>query len=164
MVIVRPSNNYGPHQHVEKMMPLFATNALLGLPVPLYGDGRNVRYWLHVEDNCRAIRMLAEGGEPGEVYNVGGGNERENIEVTRRILDALGKPHTLIQPVQDRIGHDRRYSLDSTKVRSLGWSPEVPFEGGLEKTVRWYRDNEWWWAKLRDEEFRRYYQRQYTKR
>jgi dTDP-glucose 4,6-dehydratase len=164
VVIVRPSNNYGPYQHVEKLVPLHATNALLDLPVPLYGDGRNVRDWLFVEDNCRAIALLAERGLPGEVYNVGGGNERPNLEVTERILDLLGKPRSLIRPVKDRVGHDRRYSLDSSKLRSLGFKPETPFEEGLERTVRWYRDNDWWWRRLRDAEFGAYYERQYELR
>jgi len=148
VVIVRPSNNYGPFQHAEKFIPLFVTNALLDRPVPLYGDGQNVRDWLHVEDNCRAIARLADVGEAGEVYNVCGGNERPNID----------------QPVQDRVGHDRRYSVTDAKLRALGWRPEVEFERGLEETVRWYRDNESWWRKVRDASFEAYYQRQYVER
>ena len=164
VVIVRPSNNYGPAQHVEKMVPLFTTNALTDRPLPLYGDGRNVRDWLFVEDNCRAIDLLVDKGVPGEVYNVAGGNERENLEVTERILDHLGKPRSLIRPTKDRVGHDRRYSLDGSKLRALGFKPEVSFEDGLKRTVEWYRDNAWWWTKLRGAEFESYYQQQYEKR
>jgi len=166
VIVTRASNNYGPYQYPEKLIPLFATNALRDRPLPLYGDGRNVRDWLHVADHCHAILHLLRHGRPGEVYNIGGGNERENVEVTRRVLDLLGKPETLITPVADRVGHDRRYSLDAGKLRRLGWEPRVEFETGLEATVRWYADNEWWWRPIKDHdgEFARYYEQQYGHR
>jgi dTDP-glucose 4,6-dehydratase len=163
VVITRASNNYGPFQYPEKLIPLFVTNALRDEPLPLYGDGRNVRDWLHVLDHCGAILFLLEKGVDGEVYNIAGGNERENIAITREVLRLVGKPETLIHPVQDRIGHDRRYSLDASKLRALGWTPQVQFERGLETTVRWYVDNEAWWRPIKDHdgEFRRYYEEQY---
>ncbi|HVC18992.1 MAG TPA: dTDP-glucose 4,6-dehydratase [Vicinamibacterales bacterium] len=163
VVIVRPSNNYGPFQYPEKVIPLFITNAIDGLPLPLYGDGRNVRDWLHVGDNCRAIDLLIARGEPGEVYNIGGGNEVRNIDLTRRILALLDRPESLIRPVADRPGHDRRYCLDTTKLRGMGWTPQVPFDEGLKATVEWYRDNEWWWRPIKDEDpaYRAYYEAHY---
>jgi dTDP-glucose 4,6-dehydratase len=163
VIITRASNNYGPFQYPEKLIPLFVTNALRDEPLPLYGDGGNVRDWLHVSDHCRAILFLLEHGRPGDVYNVAGGNEMENAVVTRRILELLGKPETLIRPVADRVGHDRRYSLDATKLRRLGWVPEVDFSRGLADTVRWYEDNERWWRPIKDHdgEFRSYYREQY---
>ena len=166
VVISRASNNYGPYQYPEKLIPLFVTNALRDQPLPLYGDGRNVRDWLHVDDHCRAILHLLEHGEPGEVYNVGGGNERENLDVTRRVLEILGKSESLIRRVADRVGHDRRYSLDASKLQRLGWCPQVAFDVGLEATVRWYADNEWWWRPVKDHdgEFARYYEQQYGTR
>ena len=166
VVITRASNNYGPYQFPEKVIPLFVTNAVDGKPVPLYGDGRNVRDWLHVDDHCRAVDLLIERGVNGEVYNVGGGNDITNVELTHRILDGLGKPRTLIAPVADRPGHDRRYSLDTTKLRGLGWSPQVPFAEGLQHTIEWYRDNSWWWRPIKeqDEAFKAYYAAQYGSR
>jgi dTDP-glucose 4,6-dehydratase len=166
VVITRASNNYGPYQFPEKVIPLFVTNALDDRPVPLYGDGLNVRDWLHVRDHCRALDLIISGGTSGQVYNVGGGNEVANIDLTRRILSALDKPTTLIEPVPDRPGHDRRYSVDTSKLRTLGWSPEVPFESGLSETVDWYRNNEWWWRPIKDEDsaFRTYYEAQYGKK
>ena len=166
IVITRASNNYGPYQFPEKVIPLFATNAIDGQQVPLYGDGRNVRDWLHVDDHCRAVDRLIELGINGEVYNVGGGNDIMNVELTHRILDGLARPRTLIKPVADRPGHDRRYCLDTTKLRATGWAPQVPFAEGLQQTVEWYRDNEWWWRpiKERDPAFKAYYQAQYEKR
>jgi dTDP-glucose 4,6-dehydratase len=166
VVITRASNNYGPNQFPEKVIPLFITNALEGLPLPLYGDGLNERDWLHVADHCRAIDRLIEHGRPGEVYNVGGGNGIANIDLTRRILSLTGRPDSLISPVADRPGHDRRYSLDTTKLRSLGWRPETDFAQGLAATVAWYRDNEWWWRPIKNEDpaFRRYYEEQYGNR
>jgi dTDP-glucose 4,6-dehydratase len=163
VVITRASNNYGAYQYPEKLIPLFVTNALRDLPVPLYGDGRNVRDWLHVVDHCRAVLFLLEHGQPGEVYNIAGGNERENIEITRAILRILGKPESLIRPVEDRVGHDRRYSLDAGKLRGLGWRPTVEFDQGLASTVGWYVTNEWWWQPIKDHdgEFRRFYEEQY---
>ncbi|MGH9329663.1 MAG: dTDP-glucose 4,6-dehydratase [Vicinamibacterales bacterium] len=166
VVITRASNNYGPNQFPEKVIPLFITNAIDGRPVPLYGDGLNVRDWLHVGDHCRAIDVLIERGSPGEVYNVGGGTEIANTDLTHRILALLEQPESLIQRVADRPGHDRRYSLDSAKIRSLGWTPAVPFDEGLASTVTWYRENDWWWRpiKERDPAYREYYQAQYGTR
>jgi len=163
VVIARPSNNYGPYQFPEKVIPLFVTNALDGRTLPLYGDGSHVRDWLHVRDHCRALDLLLERGESGEVYNVGGGNEIRNVDLTRRILDLAGRPASLIEPVADRPGHDARYALDTTKLRRLGWSPEVPFEEGLKETVDWYRANEWWWRPIKDADpdFKAYYRSQY---
>jgi dTDP-glucose 4,6-dehydratase len=166
VVITRASNNYGPYQFPEKVIPLFVTNALDDIPVPLYGDGRNVRDWLHVDDHCRGVDLLIEKGQNGEVYNIGGGNEVQNVDLTHRILALVGKPASLIKPVQDRQGHDRRYCLDTTKLRSLGWSPRVAFEQGLASTVEWYRKNEWWWRPIKEQDpaFRAYYEAQYGKR
>ena len=163
VIITRASNNYGPRQFPEKLIPLFITNALDEYPLPLYGDGLNVRDWLHVEDHCRAIDLLVEHGLPGEVYNVGGGHELTNIDLTHRILATLDRPLSLIKPVDDRLGHDRRYSLNTTKLRGLGWEPRVSFDEGLAAVVDWYRTNEWWWRPIKDGDpaFRSYYQRQY---
>jgi dTDP-glucose 4,6-dehydratase len=166
VVIVRASNNYGPNQFPEKVIPLFITNAIDGRALPLYGDGLHVRDWLHVADHCRAIDRLIERGAPGEAYNVGGGQPIANVDLTRRILALLERPESLIERVADRPGHDRRYSLDSAKIRSLGWRPAVPFDEGLASTVAWYRENEWWWRpiKERDPAYREYYQAQYGTR
>jgi len=163
VIVTRASNNYGPYQFPEKIIPLFVTHALEGIPLPLYGDGMNVRDWLHVDDHCRAIDLLIEKGAPGETYNVGGGNEVPNLDLTRRILGLLGKPETLIRRVADRPGHDRRYSLDCARLRGLGWSPQVPFDAGLRATVEWYRANEAWWRPLKEANpaFREHYQRHY---
>jgi len=161
-VICRGSNNYGPRQYPEKLIPLMILNALHGDPLPVYGDGRQVRNWLHVEDFCGAIHTVLLRGRRGEVYNVGGPDETENIEVVRRIVELTGADPGLIQHVRDRPGHDRRYSLASDKLRSeLGWRPEVRFERGLREAVDWYRDNEWWWKPIRSGDYRDYYQRQY---
>ena len=141
IVIVRPSNNYGPFQFPEKVIPLFITNAIDERPLPLYGDGLNVRDWLHVSDHCRAIDVVLEKGSVGEVYNIGGGNHVPNIELTRRILELTARPDSLITLVTDRLGHDRRYALDSSKLNGLGWHPQIPFEDGLFDTVEWYRQN-----------------------
>jgi dTDP-glucose 4,6-dehydratase len=166
VLITRASNNYGSHQFPEKVIPLFVTNAIDDIPVPLYGDGRNVRDWLHVDDHCRAIDLLIDKGVDGEVYNIGGGNDVMNVDLTGRILAALDKPLSLIMPVADRPGHDRRYCLDTSKLRSLGWEPQVPFEDGLRTTVEWYRANEWWWRPIKEQDpaFRSYYQAQYERR
>jgi dTDP-glucose 4,6-dehydratase len=163
VIITRASNNYGPNQFPEKVIPLFVTNAIDDIPVPLYGDGLNERDWLHVGDHCRALDLLIAAGISGEVYNVGGGNHVRNIDLTRRILQLLGKGDALIRPVQDRPGHDRRYSLDTTKLRSLGWQPRVPFDDGLAETARWYRENEWWWRPIKEQDvqFKTYYRSQY---
>jgi dTDP-glucose 4,6-dehydratase len=164
VVVTRSSNNYGPFQYPEKVIPLFITNALEDRPLPLYGDGRNVRDWLHVLDNCTAIDLALRRGADGEVYNIGGGHEVENLALTHEILRLTGKPASLIRPVTDRPGHDRRYSLDCAKMRALGWSPRHPFATGLETTVRWYREHEAWWRPLKSGEFRAYYERQYGSR
>ncbi|HET7696530.1 MAG TPA: dTDP-glucose 4,6-dehydratase [Vicinamibacterales bacterium] len=166
VVITRASNNYGPNQFPEKIIPLFITNLIDDLAVPLYGDGLNERDWLHVDDHCRGIDLLIDKGISGEVYNIGGGNQVRNVDLTHRILALVGKPASLIRPVADRQGHDRRYSLDTAKLEALGWAPQVPFEEGLAETVRWYRDNEWWWRPIKNEDpaFRKYYQEQYGNR
>ena len=159
--ICRGSNNYGPYQYPEKLIPLMVLNALAGDRLPVYGDGLNVRNWLFVEDFGRAIGHVLEHGAPGEVYNVGGPDECPNIEVVRRILALCGRDESLIEYVPDRLGHDRRYSLSSDKVRALGWSAQMRFEQGLDRTVAWYRDNEAWWEPIRSGEYRDYYARQY---
>ena len=163
VIITRASNNYGARQFPEKVIPLFVTNAIDQLPVPLYGDGLNIRDWLHVEDHCRALDLLIARGENGEVYNVGGGNEVANLDLTHQILELLDRPRSLIQPVADRLGHDRRYSLDTTKLRTLGWRPQHTFLDGLRATVDWYRDNDWWWRPIKEASpaYRKYYQTQY---
>jgi dTDP-glucose 4,6-dehydratase len=161
VAITRSSNNFGPYQYPEKVVPLFITNALDDRPLPLYGDGRNVRDWLYVHDNCAAIDLVLHRGVAGEIYNVGGGHEIENVALTRQILQRLGKPDSLIQPVPDRPGHDRRYSLDSSKVRALGWSPRQHFDAALDATIAWYRANEAWWRPLKSGAFAVYYERQY---
>jgi dTDP-glucose 4,6-dehydratase len=159
--IVRGSNNYGPYQYPEKLIPLMILNALHGDPLPVYGDGLNVRNWIWVEDFGRAIGVALERGEPGEAYNAGGPDESTNIEVVRRILQLTGRDESLIEYVTDRPGHDRRYSLASEKLRALGWEPQVSFDEGIERTVAWYRDNAWWWEPIRSGEYRAYYERQY---
>ena len=163
VIITRSSNNFGPYQYPEKLIPLFITNALDGLPLPLYGDGKNVRDWLYVLDHCEAIDVVLHRGTPGEVYNIGAGNEKENIAVTRLILDHLGKPHSLIKPVPDRPGHDRRYSVSWEKIRNLGWQPRHRFEEALATTIDWYVKNEAWWRRIKEkqEAFQAYYRRQY---
>jgi dTDP-glucose 4,6-dehydratase len=164
VLITRSSNNFGPYQYPEKVIPLFVTNALDDKPLPLYGDGRNVRDWLYVHDNCTGIDLVLRKGGEGEVYNIGGGHEVENIVLTRQILQLTGKPETLIQPVKDRLGHDRRYSVDSHKVRQLGWTPRHRFGEALTATVAWYREHEAWWRPLKSGEFRAYYEKQYGHR
>ncbi len=166
VVITRASNNYGPYHFPEKVIPLFITNAIDNIPVPLYGDGLQERDWLHVTDHCRAVDLLIARGTPGEVYNVGGGNHIRNIDLTKRILALTGRTDALIQPVADRLGHDRRYSLDTSKLGSLGWRPHVSFDTGLAETVTWYRENEWWWRPIKENDpaFRAYYDAQYGRR
>ena len=166
VIITRASNNYGPYHFPEKVIPLFITNAIEDIPLPLYGDGLQERDWLHVLDHCRAIDLLLHAGTVGEVYNVGGGNHVKNLDLTRKILELVGKPESLIQSVADRPGHDRRYSLDTTKLRALGWRPEVAFDDGLRDTVAWYRRNDWWWRPIKsaDPAFRAYYDAQYGER
>ena len=166
VIVTRASNNYGPNQFPEKVIPLFITNAIDNQPLPLYGDGLNVRDWLHVDDHCRAIDLLVEKGRPGEVYNIGGGNDVRNLDLTHRILELCGRPPSLIRPVADRVGHDRRYALDTAKLQTLGWRPEVPFPEGLAATVDWYRRNEWWWRPIKEHDaaFQTYYRAQYGHR
>ena len=164
VLVTRSSNNFGPYQFPEKVIPLFVTNALEDRPVPLYGDGRNVRDWLYVLDNCEALDVVLRQGADGEIYNVGGGNEVENIALTREILRLTGKPETLIRPVADRPGHDRRYSLDCEKIRRLGWGPSHRFGDALAATVEWYRSHPEWWRPLKSGEFRAYYEKQYGSR
>ena len=148
VVITRSSNNYGPYQYPEKIIPLFVTNLLRGLNVPVYGEGKQIRDWLFVADNCEAIDIVSKKGINGEAYNIGGENELKNIELTRNILKILNKPETMIDYVPDRLGHDFRYSLDCSKIKKLGWLPKTKFEDGLKKTVEWYVNNEWWWKPL----------------
>lgn len=166
VVIGRASNNYGPRQYPEKVIPLFVTNAIDHRPVPLYGDGLNVRDWIHVEDCCRALDLLIERGQRGEAYNIGGGNELTNLELTHRLLKRLDRPESLIQPVADRPGHDRRYRVDTAKLRALGWEPRIDFESGIATTIDWYVRNEEWWRPVKEQnaEYRAYYERQYERR
>ena len=165
-IITRSSNNFGPYQYPEKLIPLFITNTLEDKYLPLYGDGMNVRDWLYVLDNCRAIDLVLHKGKVGEIYNIGADNERTNIEVTRLILKLLDKPASLIKLVKDRLAHDRRYALDSSKIKSLGWQVSYDFNQAMEETIRWYQNNKEWWQKTKekDEEFQRYYRLQYQKR
>jgi dTDP-glucose 4,6-dehydratase len=160
-LICRGSNNYGPYQYPEKLIPLMVLNALHDDKLPVYGDGRQVRNWIYVEDFARGIGTVLERGEPGEVYNVGGPDEAPNLDVVRKIIEYTGKDESLIEYVTDRPGHDRRYSLASDKVRGLGWEAQVRFAEGLERTVDWYRENTAWWEPIRSGEYRAYYERQY---
>ena len=162
--IVRGSNNYGPYQYPEKLIPLMVLNALHGDALPVYGDGMQVRNWIHATDFARAIGHVLAHGLPGEVYNAGGPDEQANIDVVRRIVALTGAAESQIEHVSDRPGHDRRYSLSSEKVRALGWAPRVRFEDGLAETVAWYRDNAWWWEPIRSGDYRAYYERQYGAR
>jgi len=166
VIITRASNNYGPNQFPEKVIPLFITNLIEGLQVPLYGDGLNVRDWLHVDDHCRGIQAAIDHGVNGEVYNIGGGNEVRNLDLTHQLLGLMQKPTSMIRPVEDRLGHDRRYALDTTKLRALGWTPQVAFDQGLADTVRWYVDNEAWWRPIKEQDpaFKAYYAAQYGNR
>ena len=150
ILVTRTSNNFGPYQYPEKIIPLFVTNLIDGKKVPLYGDGMNVRDWIYVSDNCIALDMVLHKGKIGEVYNIGAGNEKPNVWITKKILEILDKPETMIKPVADRLGHDRRYSVDCSKIeKELGWKPEVDFEEALHRTVRWYVNNEKWWRPLK---------------
>ena len=165
IIITRGSNTYGPYQYPEKVLPLFATNAIDGEPLPLYQGGENnVRDWLYVEDHCSGIDTALRRGTPGEIYNVAGGNERRNIELTMKILECTGKDESLIRLVTDRPGHDRRYSIDASKLQSLGWSPNMDWEEGIRCTVNWYQQNEQWWRKIKSGEFREFYAKQYARR
>jgi dTDP-glucose 4,6-dehydratase len=164
VIVTRSSNNFGPYQYPEKVIPLFITNALEDKPLPLYGDGKNVRDWLYVLDNCAAIDLVLRKGKEGEIYNIGGSHEVENIVLTRQVLHLVGKPETLITPVADRPGHDRRYALDSGKAHGLGWKPTHTFPKALEATVSWYKDHEAWWKPIKSGAFRAYYEKQYQSR
>ncbi len=160
-LVARSTNNYGPYQYPEKLIPLFITNALDDRPLPVYGDGRQVRDWLHVSDNCEALALLLEAGEPEVVYNVAGDCELENVDVTKRILKILGKGEDLITYVKDRPAHDRRYALSCERIKALGWRPRTTFDAGLADTVRWYVEREDWWRPLKGAAFDEYYKRQY---
>jgi dTDP-glucose 4,6-dehydratase len=163
-LITRGANTYGPRQYPEKFLPLFITNAFDGLPLPVYGDGKQRREWLHADDHCDGIEIALRQGVAGEVYNISG-QERENIEVVRRILDLANGSPDLVRHVEDRPGHDRRYAVDSTKLRGLGWTPRHSFDaGGLEETVAWYRENREWWEPIKSGEYKRYYESQYAAR
>ena len=162
--ITRGSNTYGPNQYPEKLIPLFVTNALDGEPLPLYGDGRQIRDWLHVDDHCAGIELVLREGAPGEAYNVGGADERQNLEVAEALLRLTDADPALLRHVEDRQGHDRRYSLDTAKLRALGWQPQRVFEEGLAETVRWYRENRAWWEPIKSGEYRAYYEQQYAAR
>jgi dTDP-glucose 4,6-dehydratase len=162
VLITRSSNNYGPFQYPEKLIPLFATNALDSLQLPVYGDGQNVRDWIHVDDNCAAVDVVLRSGTPGEVYNIGGGNERTNMEITRLVLQATGRNDELIRYVGDRPGHDRRYSVDAAKTRALGWEPRISFADGIAATVAWYRDRRDWWEPIKSGEWKDFYAWQYA--
>jgi len=150
VTMTRSTNNYGPNQHPEKLIPRLITNALRGKPMPIYGSGNNVRDWIYVQDNCRAIHSVLEKGEKGQIYNIAGGNERKNTDIAKEILRTLSLPDTVIEYVADRPGHDFRYSLNCEKIHRLGWKPQVQLEHGLQRTVDWYRSNEWWWRRLVD--------------
>ncbi len=164
VLVTRGGNTYGPRQYPEKVIPLFTVNAIEGEPLPLYGDGKQVREWLHVDDHCAAILLALTEGEPGMAYNIGSDDERENWQVAEAIVDALGASRDLIRYVPDRPGHDRRYSMTTARIRALGWSPRRRFDEGLAETVRWYRENGDWWRPLRDEGYREYYRKQYAER
>ena len=165
VIVTRASNNYGPYQFPEKLIPLMISNAIEDQPLPIYGDGMQIRDWLYVDDHCRAILALIERGRPGQIYNIGGSRSLPNIDVVRKILAALKKPESLMQTVQDRPGHDRRYALTSEKIaRETGWSPHVPFEQGLQSTIDWYRANAAWVANVKSGEYRHYYERNYGHR
>jgi dTDP-glucose 4,6-dehydratase len=163
-LITRGSNTYGPNQYPEKLIPLMTTNAIEGEPLPVYGDGRQVRDWLWVEDHCAGIELVLRDGAAGEVYNVGGNEERENVEIVSRILELTGADESLVRYVEDRAGHDRRYSLDTAKLRALGWAPQKSFEEGIAETVAWYLAHRSWWEPIKSGEYREYYERQYAAR
>jgi len=165
VMVSRASNNYGPYQFPEKLIPLMISNAFESKPLPIYGDGMQIRDWLYVDDHCRAIRAIVERGRPGEIYNIGGNRALPNIEVVRRLLEMLDQPESLMQPVKDRPGHDRRYALSSAKVmRETGWAPQVIFEDGLRRTIDWYRSNREWIAHVKSGEYQSYYERNYAGR
>ncbi|MFH1236096.1 MAG: dTDP-glucose 4,6-dehydratase [Parcubacteria group bacterium] len=164
VIVTHSVNFYGPYQYPEKVIPLFVTNLIEGKKVPLYGKGLNRRQWIYTEDHCRAVDVILHKGVAGKVYNITTGDEISNIELTKQILGELGKDETSIEYVKDRPGHDFRYALTIDRLRDLGWSPETSFTEGVKKTVSWYRDNEWWWKKLKDAKYQEYYSKQYTER
>ncbi len=163
VIITRCSNNFGPYQYPEKLIPLFVTNALDDKSLPIYGDGMNVRDWIYVEDHCEAIDLLVRQGVDGETYNIGAGNEKNNLEITAIILEELQKPKELMTFVKDRPGHDRRYSVSTDKIRALGWKPRHQFQEAMAATIRWYRDNRWWWEPLKSGEYLAYYRAHYQR-
>jgi len=163
VIIPRSSNNFGPYQYPEKLISLFVTNALDDKELPIYGDGQNIRDWLYVTDNCEAIKIILDKGKDGEVYNIGAGNEKTNLEITQMILTGLNKPKSLMTYVEDRKGHDRRYALKIEKLQKLGWKPAHSFEDAMEKTIRWYSENRWWWEKIKSGEYLKYYQSHYKR-
>ena len=165
VIITRCCNNYGPFQFPEKLIPLVVTNAMEGKEIPIYGDGLNVRDWIHVEDHCRALELIIQKGKSGEIYNIGANNEKTNLELVHCILDIMGKPHSLIAFVADRPGHDRCYALETSKTeRELGWKPAIPFEEGLRETVQWYMENQTWQQRIKSGEYVEYYERMYSQR
>jgi len=166
VTITRSSNNFGPYQYPEKLIPLFVTNALKDEELPLYGDGLNVRDWVYVGDLCEAIDVILHNGKSGDIYNIGASNERPNLEIAHRILDNLGKSRDLLTFVEDRPAHDRRYSVDWSKIRALGWQPRRTFEEALAETIEWYREHEWWWQEIKKKQkaFTEYYKAQYATR
>lgn len=161
VIVTRCSNNFGPFHYPEKLIPLFVTNAIENKSLPIYGDGKNVRDWIYVEDHCDGVEFVCQNGKLGEVYNIGGGNEKTNLEITERILKKLEKPQSLMTHVKDRLGHDRRYSVDCSKIADLGWKPKHEFEEALDKTITWFMENRWWWEKLKSGEYLEYYTQQY---
>jgi dTDP-glucose 4,6-dehydratase len=161
VIITRCSNNFGPYQYPEKLIPLFITNAIEDKQLPIYGDGMNVRDWIFVLDHCDAIDFILHSGVDGETYNIGGDNERNNLEITHKILQGVGKSKDLIKYVKDRPGHDRRYSLDCEKLSQLGWTPKYQFEHAMDLTINWYKDNQWWWKKIKSGEYLEYYKKHY---
>jgi dTDP-glucose 4,6-dehydratase len=164
-LITRCSNNYGPYQFPEKLIPLLISNAIEGKTLPIYGDGLNVRDWIHVEDHCRGLDLVLHRGKEGEVYNIGGQSEKTNLSVARTILDHLGKPHSLLRFVTDRPGHDRRYAIDFSKIqKTLGWAPSISFEEGIRQTIDWYQGQQEWWREIKTGEYLDYYQKMYGNR
>ena len=161
VIVTRCSNNFGPFHYPEKLIPLFVTNAIENKSLPIYGDGKNVRDWIYVEDHCDGVEFVCQNGKLGEVYNIGGGNEKTNLEITERILKKLEKPQSLMTHVKDRLGHDRRYSIDCSKIGDLGWQPKHEFEEAMDKTITWFMENRWWWEKLKSGEYLEYYTQQY---
>jgi len=161
VIVTRASNNYGPYQYPEKLIPLFVTNAIEDKKLPIYGDGKNIRDWLFVKDHCSAVEFILRNGKDGEIYNVGGNCEKENLEITNEILKATDKDESLIKYIKDRAGHDRRYALDDTKLVNLGWSREYDFEQGMAETVKWYKENRKWWEPLKSGEYLEFYKKHY---